>query len=147
MKKSNDINSDQVNDMGKKLKEYIKSLREFLESGKEISDVEGFKRELIREIQFWQHERFVHLIVTFLFAIVTVAVLLVMIFQASIPLFLLFIMLLVLLVPYITHYFVLENGVQTLYVIYEEVCRRYMSKDVPIDCIPQGYGIKIEKLK
>ncbi len=133
--------------MGNKLKVYIKTLRNFLESGKEIPDVEGFKRELIREIQFWQHERFVHLIVTFLFAIVTVAVLLVMIFAASIPLFLLFILLLVLLVPYITHYFVLENGVQTLYVIYEEVCRRYMDQNVPIDCIPEEYGIKIEKLK
>ena len=62
--------------MGNKLKAYIKGLRSFLESGQEIEDVESFKRELIREIQFWQHERFVHLIVTFLFAIVTVAVLL-----------------------------------------------------------------------
>ncbi len=133
--------------MGNKLKAYIKGLRSFLESGQEIEDVESFKRELIREIQFWQHERFVHLIVTFLFAIVTVAVLLTIVFKATIALFVLFIMLLVLLVPYIKHYFVLENGVQTLYVIYEEVCRRYMDKSVPIACIPEEYGIRIEKLK
>ena len=125
----------------------IDKVERFLESGQEIEDVEGFKRELIREIQFWQHERFIHLIVTFMFAIVTVAVLLVMIFKPMIPLFLLFVLLLCLLFPYITHYFVLENGVQTLYVIYEEVCRRYMDGSIPKDCIPEEYGIKIEKLK
>ena len=75
------------------------------------------------------------------------AVLLTIVFKATIALFVLFIMLLVLLVPYIKHYFVLENGVQTLYVIYEEVCRRYMDKSVPIACIPEEYGIRIEKLK
>ncbi len=133
--------------MGNKLKAYIRQLRSFLENKTEIKDVEGFKQELLREIQFWQHERLVHLIVTFMFAIVTVAVLLVMIFQPMIPLFLLFVLLLCLLFPYITHYFVLENGVQTLYVIYEEVCRRYMSADIPVDAVPQEYGIKIEKLK
>ena len=133
--------------MGNKLKAYIKGLRRFLESGEKPGNVEGFKRELIREIQFWQHERFVHLIVTFLFAIVTVAVLLTIVFQATIALFILFIMLLVLLVPYIKHYFVLENGVQELYVIYEEVCRRFMDESVPIACIPEQYGVKVEKLK
>lgn len=137
----------EAKDMGKKLKDYIQSLRSFLENTAELSDPEGFKRELVREIQFWQHERFIHLIVTFMFAIITVAVLLVMIFKPMIPLFLLFVLLLCLLVPYITHYFVLENGVQTLYVIYEEVCRRYMDKSVPAACLPEGYGIKIEKLK
>ena len=64
--------------MGNKLKAYIKQLRSFLENTKELPDPEGFKQELLREIQFWQHERLVHLIVTFMFAIVTVAVLLVM---------------------------------------------------------------------
>lgn len=133
--------------MGNKLKVYIKNLRELLESGKKIENPEAFKLELIREIGFWQHERFVHLIVTFLFAVLAVAFIIVMIFHASIAVFLLFLMLLVLLVPYIKHYYVLENGVQTLYVIYEEICRRYPQEGVPSACIPTEYGIKIEELK
>ena len=132
-------------DMGGKLKSYIKAMRELLESGEPLKDPEVVKRELLTEIGFWQHERFVHLIVTFLFAVVTVAVLLVLVFKATIALFLLFVMLLVLLVPYIKHYYVLENGVQTLYVIYEEVTRRTCSADR--QCIPEEYGINIPEFK
>ena len=133
--------------MGNKLKLYIKNLHEFLDSGKIIDDPEAFKVELLREIQFWQHERFIHLIVTFLFAIVTVAVLLVMVLYASIPLFALFVMLLVLLLPYIKHYYILENGVQTLYVMYEEVTRRYPKAGVPDVCVPTEYGVKVAPFK
>ena len=133
--------------MGNKLKLYIKNLHQFLDSGKKIDDPQAFKEELLREIQFWQHERFVHLIVTFLFAIVTVAVLLVMIFAASIPLFVLFVLLLVLLLPYIKHYYVLENGVQTLYVMYEEITRRYPREGVPSVCVPTEFGVKVEPFK
>lgn len=134
-------------DMGSKIKAYLAALREMLESGKEIENPEGLKRELLREIQFWQHERLIHLIVVVLFALVTIAVLLVMVFYASIGLLLLLLMLLVLLVPYIWHYYKLENGVQTLYAVYEEVCRRTLEKDIPGECIPEEYGIKIKPFK
>ncbi len=128
--------------MGNKLRVYINSLHELIDSGKEIEDIELFKQELFREIQFWQHERLVHLLVTFLFAIVTVAVLLVLVFYASIPLLILFVLLLVLLIPYIKHYYILENGVQTLYVMYEEIERR--SQSVCRAWLPEEYGIKIK---
>lgn len=128
--------------MGNKLQLYIKSMHDLLDSGEEIEDIDAFKLELLREIQFWQHERFVHLIVVFLFAIVTVMVLLVMVFYSSIPLLILFALLLVLLVPYIKHYYVLENGVQTLYVIYEELTRR--SGKVRTECVPTEYGVKMK---
>ncbi len=132
--------------MGNKLRDYIKALRELLDSGEEIADIEGFKAELLREIQFWQHERLIHLLVTMLFAFVTVAVLLVLVFAANLALLMLFAMLMVLLVPYIRHYYILENGVQMLYAIYEEICRRTLSKDIPQQCIPVGYGIRVEPL-
>ena len=130
--------------MGNKLRAYISSLYEFIENEEDAGDLEHFKLELIREIQFWQHERLVHLIVTFLFAVATLSVLLVLVFCASLALLILFIMLLVLLVPYIKHYFILENGVQTLYVIYEEISRRNNEKGNSLRCIPEEYGIRIE---
>lgn len=128
--------------MGNKLRAYIDSLYELIESGRKIEDMELFKQELFREIEFWQHERIIHLIVTFLFAIVTVAVLLVLVFYASIPLLILFVLLLVLLVPYIRHYYILENGVQTLYVLYEELTRR--NQPICSQWLPGEYGIKIK---
>ena len=128
--------------MGNKLKTYIKKIRTKLDSGEPIEDPEGFKTELLREIGFWQHERLIHLLVTFLFALLTMMVLLVLVFTASIPLLMLFVMLMVLLVPYIKHYYILENGVQTLYVLYEEITRRTMSGDQT--CIPEEFGIKLE---
>ena len=130
--------------MGNKLRAYISSLYEFIENEEDAGDLEHFKLELIREIQFWQHERLVHLIVTFLFAVATLSVLLVLVFCASLALLILFIMLLVLLVPYIKHYFILENGVQTLYVIYEEISRRNNEKGNSLRCIPEQYGIRIK---
>ncbi len=131
--------------MGNKLKTYIKALKQLIDSGEEIEDIDSFKLELMREIQFWQHERFIHLIVTVLFALLTMMVLLTLVFNASIPLFLLFVMLLVLLVPYIKHYYILENGVQTLYVMYEEISRRSKKKGVPSAVYPEEYGIKLKE--
>ena len=133
--------------MGNKLKTYIKALKQLIDSGEEIEDIDSFKLELMREIQFWQHERFIHLIVTVLFALLTMMVLLTLVFNASIPLFLLFVMLLVLLVPYIKHYFILENGVQTLYVIYEQLTKLQHIEGFPEECIPDRPGVSIPPLK
>lgn len=130
--------------MGKKLKTYIEALRTMMNSGERLENPEAFKQELYREIIFWQHERFVHLIVTFLFAIVTVAMMIVLVFYASIPLFLMLVLLLVLLIPYVWHYYILENGVQTLYVIYEELCRRYPQQGTPAACVPELQGVKLK---
>lgn len=126
--------------MGDKLKHYIASLYELINSGAEIEDPDAFKAELLHEISFWQHERLIHLMVVMLFALITIAVLLVLVFYASLPLLLLFLLLMVLLVPYIRHYYLLENGVQTLYVIYEEITRR--TRQGAMNCIPEDFGVK-----
>ncbi len=131
--------------MGNKLKAYIDSLYELINSGKKIEDIELLKQELFREIEFWQHERLIHLLVTFLFAIVTVAVLLVLVFYSSIALLILFVLLLVLLIPYVRHYYILENGVQTLYVLYEEIERRCLPHSK--EWLPSEYGIKVKPFK
>lgn len=58
-------------------------------------------------IKFMQHERLIHLLVT-----LTLAILFFMVILAKLVVGLL---LLILLVPYIFHYFKLENGVQKMY--------------------------------
>lgn len=92
--------------MKMKLHEYIKSLDE----GKEKID--------INYIIFFQHERLVHLIVTFFVGIAMVLFFIGFLITENILVFVLFILLLCLFIPYIFHYYYLENNVQKLYDYY-----------------------------
>ncbi len=130
--------------MGKKLKGYILSLRTILESDRPIPDSEALRRELLVEIGFWQHERLIHLLVTILFALLTMSVFILILFYHTWGVLLLLAAMLCLLVPYIRHYFILENGVQTLYVLYEQLLKK---EGFPADCIPSTPGVVIKPLK
>jgi hypothetical protein len=81
--------------------------------------------EMMREwIGFFQHERLIHLMVLILVAILTFAsfgLYLITHFWLIIVVFALFS---ALLVPYIFHYYSLENGVQQLYDIYERLKKK-----------------------
>ena len=74
-----------------------------------------------KKISFFQHERLIHLIVTVLFALMTLMSVLGTILSGQLSLSLLVLVLLVLLVPYIRHYYILENGVQQLYAFYDRL--------------------------
>jgi len=77
-------------------------------------------QELLVHIRFFQHERLVHLIVTIAVAVSLIAIALFIIaLRCSLMLFILDMLLLILLVPYILHYYFLENGVQKLYAVYD----------------------------
>jgi hypothetical protein len=66
-------------------------------------------------IKFMQHERLIHLLVMLTVAILfMISIVFSLVYQFTI-LFLVDFLLLVLLVPYIFHYFRLENGVQKMY--------------------------------
>lgn len=134
--------------MGKKLKEYIHDLQCLLESGKSVN-IKEQKKELLTEIGFWQHERLIHLLVTMLFALLTMSVFILLLFYQSYGVLALLAALLILLVPYIRHYFILENGVQTLYVLYEELTKLEQSEKDSNLVIPklQGVVIKAPKTK
>ena len=79
------------------------------------------KAELLIQIQFFQHERLIHLIVTALFALLTVITLLANLFLTEPLILILSLLFLVLLIPYIRHYYLLENGVQKLYSYYDSL--------------------------
>jgi len=66
-------------------------------------------------IKFMQHERLIHLLVTLAFGIKFVVVMIFTLIYPNKTLLVIDGLLLVLLVPYIFHYFKLENGVQKLY--------------------------------
>ena len=78
-------------------------------------------QEHLVQIGFFQHERLIHLIVTVTFAILTImsfVASLVVGMPALLALTLLFV---VLLIPYIMHYYTPENEVQKMYVQYDRI--------------------------
>lgn len=80
------------------------------------------KAEHLTQIAFFQHERLVHLIVTVLFAILEMFAIAMAMFFPGISTLLLVIVVLVLLIPYIRHYYILENEVQKMYGQYDRLC-------------------------
>ena len=109
--------------MEKRIKKYLKYL-ESLECGNlSKEDLELLRDETLRQIGFFQHERLIHLIVTVTFALLTVISLFAALFSESVMTFVLTLLLFVLLVPYIRHYYILENSVQKMYVYYDKIMK------------------------
>ena len=104
------------------MKEYIKEIDKMIESGK-ISKIDEVIEEHLLKIQFYQHERLIHFLVTMLFTMLSFASLIYTINNVSIGFVLLTIALLCLLVPYIFHYYFLENSVQHMYIQHDELLK------------------------
>ena len=92
-------------------------------SGERLSNVLIDKeiRSLWEWILFFQHERLIHLLVTLSFAFMTLLSFFVFLITEYLPVTALTVLFLVLLIPYIFHYYHLENGVQKLYDLYDQL--------------------------
>ena len=101
-----------------KLNNYINELEDKIKNNKIEKDLD---KEVLTTIAFFQHERFVHLLVTVFVGISCILFLLGTLQFGIIGLFLLFLITLLLFIPYIFHYYYLENGVQKLYDLYFEI--------------------------
>ena len=78
-------------------------------------------QEHLIQIGFFQHERLVHLIVTVTFAILTLISIVAALMICNPALDALTLLFLVLLIPYIMHYYTLENEVQKMDVQYDRI--------------------------
>ncbi len=96
------------------LKNYLTEIDKILSEDK-IKNKDEILENHLHQISFFQHERFVHLIVTVFVGICTTLFLLFGILLSNIYVLLLFGLTFILFVPYIFHYYFLENGVQKLY--------------------------------
>lgn len=108
--------------MEKRLKDYIRYMQTLAQD--DIASYSEEKRKqvasnLLVQIGFFQHERLVHLIVTVVFAMLTMLTLLGCFLVENICMYAMLLLFVVLLVPYIRHYYILENGVQKLYKYYD----------------------------
>ena len=108
--------------MKKRLQFYL-NYYETLTTKKSLTTAEAAREQeqLLIQIQFFQHERLVHLIVTMTFAVLTMLSFGIVLLTQLIQLTVLTAALLVLLIPYIFHYYLLENEVQKMYAQYDEI--------------------------
>lgn len=75
-------------------------------------------------IKFMQHERLIHLLVTLFFGLLFILMTMFLLISPTIIILLVEFLLIILLIPYIFHYFRLENGVQKLYKINELIRKK-----------------------
>lgn len=107
--------------MGKRMKYYLDYYKALCDKNLSKEEAKKEQENLLVQIQFFQHERLIHLIVTVLFALLFVITLLTNLFVNQLLLVALELLFLVLLIPYIHHYYILENGVQKLYQCYDSL--------------------------
>ena len=92
-------------------------------------------KEHLVQVGFFQHERLIHLIVTVTFALLEMLAIVLSVISDILFTLLLPIVILILLIPYIRHYYILENEVQKMYVQYDRMRRLQQT----------AAGIKLEK--
>ena len=105
--------------MLKKLEDYANYLEHRVAQGAALSSEELLSVRV--HIGFFQLERLVHVLVMILFALLTVGGFLFFVAMPEILVLVMDILFLGLLIPYIRHYYGLENGVQKLYSLYSRL--------------------------
>ncbi|MGN0481007.1 MAG: hypothetical protein ACI4EV_05495 [Lachnospiraceae bacterium] len=105
--------------MGNRLKNYIVSMKE--RAARPDKATKDELDEILVQIGFFQHERLIHLLVTLAFAVFAIFSMFFYLITEQIMVLVLFFSFLVLLIPYIKHYYLLENGTQELYKLYDEI--------------------------
>lgn len=111
--------------MTAQIKEYLRYIAEYMASEHTKDENADECRKLLKRIELYQHERLIHLLVTLAFAIMFLISLGIYLTAAGTGLLLLTLLLLILLVPYIQHYYFLENSVQKLYTYYYKLENYY----------------------
>lgn len=114
--------------MKKRLLDYTVRMENFLANDFSLDAGEAVLQDLVLQIRFFEHERLVHLLVTLFFAILFVIGILFFYAFPALPILALAVAFLALLVPYIRHYYILENGTQKLYSLYDELNRKLNGK-------------------
>ena len=110
--------------MRKRLVEYRKRIDALLDDGGMDADWHAILEEHLVQISFFQHERLIHLLVTLAFALMALASAVAAVLAPQLLTGALTLLLLVLLVPYIVHYYFLENETQKLYAQYDRILEK-----------------------
>lgn len=109
------------------LTNYMETVAKRLEQCSDCGELDIIMAEHKDKIAFMQHERIVHFLVTFMFAVVLCIFVAVLLFldgssiASSLGVTALIVIILVLEAFYIKHYYFLENTVQKMYRVYDDI--------------------------
>lgn len=103
--------------MKKRVLAYLNYIDELLQQDN-VDWEKEIKKHLV-QIGFFAHERLVHLIVMVLFSIGTFLTILYVNFTGELIISVLAVFFFILLIPYVMHYYLLENSVQKMYTQYD----------------------------
>ncbi|MDR2791088.1 MAG: hypothetical protein LBB59_08980 [Campylobacteraceae bacterium] len=84
--------------------------------------------DLKRWIEFFRHERLIHLIVTVFVGLCDMISIVIIVLGANYSSFILTALLTLLFILYILHYYALENGTQKLYLLFDEMSKTIRAK-------------------
>lgn len=107
--------------MTKEIRAYLAILEQFFSVEHSEGELLKFRAELLKRIEFYQHERLIHLIVTMSFTVFFLLSLTMYFGSPQIGLALLTVLLLAMTIAYIKHYYFLENSVQKMYKFYYRI--------------------------
>ena len=107
--------------MTKQIREYLDFLERFFAAEHSDDELLKVRAELLQRIAFYSHERLIHLIVTMSFAVFFLLGLLMCFITDNKGMIALTVLFFILLIPYIKHYYFLENSVQKMYLYYYKV--------------------------
>ena len=117
--------------MKKYIQAYMNEINNFINNELSSADAERIY-EVLEEfeikISYFQHERLIHLIVTVLFAVLEIMAISVCLISPQLAAVVFSIMFLVLLVPYVMHYYLLENSVQEMYKMRDKIVTSLQQK-------------------
>ena len=107
--------------MKKRIQSYMAYMDQQLEHNESGLSYEELCIEHEKQLAYFMHERLVHLLVTLTFAILAFVTFFMAVMNFSIGIIVLFFAFLILLIPYIMHYYLLENSVQYMYRQYDRL--------------------------
>lgn len=110
--------------MRNRITQYMAYIDEMLKADSKETDWQEEIRKHLIQLEFYKHERFVHLIVMVLFAIMSFSCVISCVDNPMFEKALMFAATMCLTVPYIIHYYFLENSVQYMYVQYDRMMEK-----------------------
>ena len=107
--------------MKRRITTYLEYMDNLIDRDDEKTDWNEVYRLHLIKTELFQHERLVHLLVLMLVALLMMATVAISVISGYIYMLLVTAGLLILLVPYIMHYYFLENSVQKMYDQFDKI--------------------------